>query len=92
MSLAGAVARRWGGDPIASGAARADVWGAASFFLKRIGFLMTRSHHFALPAGPPPEVQDEIDAAWERAQAPVDGGYELLLRAAIRRCAAPGAS
>ena len=38
---------------------------------------MTRSHHFALPAGPPPEVQDEIDAAWERAQAPVDGVYEL---------------
>ena len=30
-----------------------------------------------LPAGPPPEVLDEIDAAWERAQAPVDGVYEL---------------
>jgi len=28
---------------------------------------MTRSHHFALPAGPPPEVLDEIGAAWERA-------------------------
>ena len=39
--------------------------------------LMTRSHETALPAGPPPEVQDEIDAAWERAQALVDGAYEL---------------
>ena len=38
---------------------------------------MTRSHHFATSAGPPPEVQDEIAAAWERAQAPVDGVYEL---------------
>ena len=38
---------------------------------------MTRSHPFALPAGPPPEVQDEIDAAWERAQAPVEGAYLL---------------
>ena len=38
---------------------------------------MTRSHHADLPAGPPPEVLDEIDAAWERAQALVDGGYEL---------------
>jgi len=37
---------------------------------------MTRSHHFAPSAGPPPEVQDEIAAAWERAQAPVDGVYE----------------
>ena len=36
---------------------------------------MTRSHHF--PPGPPPEVLDEIDAAWERAQAPLAGGYEL---------------
>jgi hypothetical protein len=36
---------------------------------------MTRSHQ--LPPGPPPEVQDEIDAAWERAQAVGDGGYEL---------------
>ena len=64
---------------------------AASFLLKRTGFLMTRSHHFALPAGPPPEVQDEIDAAWERAQALVDGAYELRFDA-IPRCAAPGAS
>jgi hypothetical protein len=38
---------------------------------------MTRSHHPALPAGPPPEVQEEIGAAWERAQVLVDGGYEL---------------
>jgi hypothetical protein len=35
--------------------------------------LMTRSHHLMheLPAGPPPEVLDEIAAAWERAQAPL---------------------
>ena len=48
---------------------------------------MTRSHHFAHPAGPPPEVQDEIDAAWERAQAPVDGVYELAFSSnpALRR-------
>ncbi len=38
---------------------------------------MTRSHHFALRAGPPPEVLDEIGAAWERAQVPVDGVHEL---------------
>ena len=38
---------------------------------------MTRSHHLAHPAGPPPEVLDEIDAAWERAQALVDGVYEM---------------
>ena len=46
---------------------------------------MTRSHK--LPAGPPPEVLDEIDAAWERAQAPVDGVYELAFssNAAQRR-------
>ena len=48
---------------------------------------MTRSHPFALPTGPPPEVQDEIGAAWERAQAPVDGVYELAFasNAALRR-------
>jgi hypothetical protein len=38
---------------------------------------MTRSHHPALPAGPPPEVLEEIGAAWERAQVLVDGAYEL---------------
>jgi hypothetical protein len=40
---------------------------------------MTRSHHslLDLPAGPPPEVLDEIDAAWERAQALVEGEFEL---------------
>jgi hypothetical protein len=54
---------------------RVDVKGAASSFLKRINFLMTRSH--TLPAGPPPEVLDEIDAAWERAQAVVEGAYDL---------------
>lgn len=48
---------------------------------------MTRSHHFAQSAGPPPEVQDEIAAAWERAQAPVEGVYELAFssNAALRR-------
>ena len=40
---------------------------------------MSRSHHIAhdLPAGPPPEVLAEVDAAWERAQALVDGDLEL---------------
>ena len=38
---------------------------------------MTRSHHPALPAGPPPEVLEEIGAAWERAQVLVEGAYEL---------------
>jgi hypothetical protein len=42
---------------------------------------MTRSHK--LPAGPPPEVLDEIDAAWERAQAPVDGVYEIAYGDAV---------
>jgi hypothetical protein len=39
---------------------------------------MPRSHVSTLDfaAGPPPEVLDEIDAAWERAQA-VEGAYEL---------------
>jgi hypothetical protein len=64
-----------GWRPHRARAARADEERAASSFLKRIGFLMTRSH--TLPAGPPPEVLDEIDAAWERAQAPVEGAYEL---------------
>ena len=36
---------------------------------------MTRSHPPL--QGPPPEVLAEIDAAWERAQAPLEGGYEL---------------
>ncbi len=40
---------------------------------------MTRSHHMTsdLLAGPPPEVMAEVDAAWERAQALVDGELEL---------------
>ena len=40
---------------------------------------MSRSHDSTLdlPAGPPPEVLDEIDAAWERAQTPLEGGLEL---------------
>ncbi len=40
-------------------------------------FLMLRFPRFTpdLPAGPPPEVLEEIDAAWERAQALV--GFEL---------------
>lgn len=28
-------------------------------------------------AGPPPEVMDEVDAAWERAQELIDDTYEL---------------
>ena len=48
---------------------------------------MTRSHHPALPAGPPPEVLEEIGAAWERAQVLLDGAYELHFAAdhALRR-------
>jgi hypothetical protein len=40
---------------------------------------MPRSHRTTLDlvAGPPPEVLDEIDAAWERAQALLDDEYEL---------------
>jgi len=39
---------------------------------------VTRSHHPALPAGPPPEVLEEIGAAWERAQVLLlDGAHEL---------------
>ena len=40
---------------------------------------MSRSHDSTLDlaAGPPPEVLDEIDTAWERAQAPLDGDLEL---------------
>jgi hypothetical protein len=35
--------------------------------------LMSRSRQLThdLPAGPPPEVQDEVAAAWERAQRPI---------------------
>jgi hypothetical protein len=64
-------------------ARRADIRSAASSFLKNINFLMTRSH--VLPDGPPPEVQDEIDAAWERAQAPADGLFELHFASHPRR-------
>ena len=63
----------WG--PHRARTACADVRGAASSFLKRINFLMTRSHQ--LSSGPPPEVLDEIELAWERAQAPLEGAYEL---------------
>ena len=44
---------------------------------------MSRSHATTLdlPAGPPPEVLDEIDAAWERAQALLDGELELHFEA-----------
>ncbi len=40
---------------------------------------MTRSSRSVLdlPEGPPPEVLGEIDAAWERAQALVEGSLEL---------------
>jgi hypothetical protein len=41
--------------------------------------LMSRSHHVTheLLTGPPPEVLDEIAAAWERAQAPLPEGLVL---------------
>ena len=40
---------------------------------------MTRSHHPMpdLDTGPPPEVRDENEAAWERAQALARGELEL---------------
>ena len=40
---------------------------------------MSRSHSDShdLPAGPPPEVLHEIEAAWERAQAMFEGGLEI---------------
>jgi hypothetical protein len=49
------------------------------FFLKRKTPMMPRSHRTVidLPVGPPPEVLDEIDLAWERAQRPLDIGCEL---------------
>jgi hypothetical protein len=48
-------------------------------FLNERSALMSRSHHtlLDLAAGPPPEVLDEIDAAWERAQALLGGRLEL---------------
>ena len=88
---AGLAPLGWG--PHRARSARADVRSAASSFLKRINFLMTRSH--MLPPGPPPEVLDEIDAAWERAQAVVEGAYELHFEpgrfsgASARSCARP---
>jgi len=40
--------------------------------------LMPRSHlNHDFLNGPPPEVLDEVAAAWERAQAPQPGGLEL---------------
>jgi hypothetical protein len=44
---------------------------------------MSRSHDSTLDlaSGPPPEVLDEIDAAWERAQALLDGELELHFEA-----------
>ena len=40
--------------------------------------LMTRSHETDdLSFGPPPEVLDEVFAAWERSQAPLGGMLEL---------------
>ena len=39
---------------------------------------MSRSHELDdFPSGPPPEVMDEIAAAWERAQEPLLDGLEL---------------
>jgi hypothetical protein len=46
--------------------------------LLKIEALMTRSHlSHDLPSGPPPEVLDEVFAAWERAQRPLAEGVEL---------------
>ena len=44
---------------------------------------MSRSHHHLLDllSGPPPEVMDEVDAAWERAQELDDGELELCFEA-----------
>jgi hypothetical protein len=44
------------------------------FLPESTSFLMPRSPRstFDVPAGPPPEVLDEIDAAWERAQVLVE--------------------
>jgi hypothetical protein len=39
---------------------------------------MTRSHEIPdFSEGPPPEVLDEVAAAWERAQEPLPDGLEL---------------
>ena len=48
---------------------------------------MSRSPLFThdLPAGPPPEVLDEIGAAWERAQALVDFDLHFEIDAARPR-------
>ena len=41
-------------------------------------FLMSRSHlSHDLPSGPPPEVLEEVAAAWERAQDPLVDDLEL---------------
>jgi hypothetical protein len=46
--------------------------------LLKIEALMSRSHHtHDLPSGPPPEVLDEVFAAWERAQRPLPEGLVL---------------
>jgi hypothetical protein len=57
------------------------------FFLKRQTPMMPRSHRTTidLPVGPPPEVLDEIDLAWERAQRPLDMGCELFFESDPRR-------
>jgi hypothetical protein len=45
-------------------------------------FLVSRSHPpLDLPAGPPPEVLDEVAAAWERAQDPLIEDLELAFAA-----------
>ena len=64
-----------------------DHVGASEFFLKRQTPMMPRSHQSTidLPVGPPPEVLDEIDLAWERAQRPLDLGCELHFESNPRR-------
>ena len=65
--------------------------GCSVFLPESTSFLMSRSHRFThdLPAGPPPEVLDEIDAAWERAQALVD--FEVHFETDARGRTAPAA-
>jgi hypothetical protein len=45
--------------------------------------LIARSH--AVPSGPPPEVLDEVAAAWERAQGPGSAELAFASEPALRR-------
>jgi hypothetical protein len=53
---------------------------ASKNLLNRTTAPVIRSHAdnaFDLPTGPPPEVLEEIEAAWERSQALFEEGFEL---------------